>query len=370
MHPDTAAQLGVVSGSTVLIETQHGSTRRSALPDPAVHPGFLEITENEVTELCAGRITAAKQGKSDVRNGDRSRPLHRMWRLYDGLRRGEQRPARAAGDDCPHRYHLAAGVSRRTTGRPFPDNRTVFFPIMCQQCGNHTPCASVCPQNAVETDPETGIVDQMPQRCLGCRYCMAACPYHARYFNWWDPEWPAGMEKTLNPDVSPRMRGVVEKCNFCHGRYHAAKTESSGRGQARDRSRPITFRLVWKRAPRRPSSSATDDRQGASPNRMLSSCWPSWTQNPKVYFRSQREWVRELSGERSRPCITALDRAMDPSRIERALFRRDSSAGSLPWVVLLAFGVYAAAAVSFTASTRPTWTTASRSGCGSSSISP
>ena len=59
---------------------------------------------------------------------------------------------------------------------------------------------------------------------------MAACPYHARYFNWWDPTWPAGMEKALNPEVSPRMRGVVEKCNFCHGRYQAAKAKAAAAG--------------------------------------------------------------------------------------------------------------------------------------------
>ena len=87
----------------------------------------------------------------------------------------------------------------------------------------HSPCVSVCPATATDYDYTTGIVSQIYTRCFGCRYCMAACPYHARYFNWWDPIWPKGMEKTLSPDVSPRMRGVVEKCSFCFHRYQAAK---------------------------------------------------------------------------------------------------------------------------------------------------
>ena len=102
------------------------------------------------------------------------------------------------------------------------DGHNAFMPMMCMQCGHETPCVSVCPQQAVELDPVTGIVAQMPQRCLGCRYCMTACPYHARSFNWYDPVWPAGMEVSLNPRVAPRMRGVVEKCDFCHGRLHEA----------------------------------------------------------------------------------------------------------------------------------------------------
>ncbi len=122
-------------------------------------------------------------------------------------------------------------VYQISNGLPFPENKTAFVPVTCQQCSEHTPCVGVCPQNAVEIDPDTGIVGQIPERCLGCRYCMTACPYHARYFNWWDPAWPVGMEKTLNPDVSPRMRGVVEKCNFCHGRLHEAKEGAAAEGR-------------------------------------------------------------------------------------------------------------------------------------------
>jgi len=110
-------------------------------------------------------------------------------------------------------------------------NDTAFLPVMCMQCEDETPCASVCPQKAVEFDPQTGIVGQIAERCLGCRYCMAACPYQARAFNWTDPQWPAGTEKALNPMVSVRQRGTVEKCNFCHGRWHAARQKAAAEGR-------------------------------------------------------------------------------------------------------------------------------------------
>ncbi len=109
--------------------------------------------------------------------------------------------------------------------------RVAWVPMMCQHCGRDTPCVHVCPQNAVEVDPKSGIVAQVPVRCLGCRYCMAACPFHARSFNWWDPEWPSGMQESLNPAVSTRTRGVVEKCNFCHGRLLAARERAAAAGR-------------------------------------------------------------------------------------------------------------------------------------------
>ena len=133
-------------------------------------------------------------------------------------------------------------VRRVSNGTPGDAGREVFIPILCMHCSQETPCVSVCPQQAVEVDKATGIVMQMPQRCLGCRYCMTACPYHARYFNWWDPAWPAGMEKNLNPGVAVRMRGVVEKCNLCHARLHSAKEKAAASkesGNSGGSSKPV-----------------------------------------------------------------------------------------------------------------------------------
>lgn len=184
----------------------------------------------------------------------------------------------------------------------FPESDTAFIPMMCMQCEVDTPCVSVCPQNAVEWDPETGIVGQIPERCLGCRYCMAACPYHARYFNWWDPSWPNGAEQALNPDVSPRMRGVVEKCNFCHGRLHRAFELAAIDGRENIRTVEYTPACV-EACPVQamvfgdlndPSSEAARLAADRRSFRFLTTL----NTEPKVFYLSDRSWVRAL-GERS-----------------------------------------------------------------------
>jgi len=116
-------------------------------------------------------------------------------------------------------------VYQLTNGKSFPEHETAFLPRPCMQCG-HASCVSVCPATVTKKDENGGIVSQVYPRCFGCRYCMASCPYHARYFGWYDPVWPDGMEKTLSPDVSVRPRGVVEKCTFCHHRWMKAKEKA------------------------------------------------------------------------------------------------------------------------------------------------
>ncbi len=175
--------------------------------------------------------------------------------------------------------------------------QTVYLPLMCQQCDEHPPCESVCPQKAVEYDPETGIVAQIPVRCLGCRYCMTACPYHARYFNWWDPSWPAGMEKTLNPGVSTRMRGVVEKCNLCHGRLQEAREQAAASGTSVVAGETFVPACV-EACPTRaimigdladPGSEIARQIKTPGTFRLLEQLGTQ----PKVYYSSARQWVRE-----------------------------------------------------------------------------
>lgn len=107
-----------------------------------------------------------------------------------------------------------------------PRKDAFYFPIQCQQC-EKPPCVKVCPVRATYRDPD-GIVVIDYNWCIGCRMCMAACPYWARRFNWGDPNLP---KEEMNPKTHylgnrPRMRGMVEKCTFCvqrtrEGRYPA-----------------------------------------------------------------------------------------------------------------------------------------------------
>jgi molybdopterin-containing oxidoreductase family iron-sulfur binding subunit len=96
-----------------------------------------------------------------------------------------------------------------------PEEGHFYVPVQCQQCRN-APCTKVCPTGATWTEPD-GIVVVDYDWCIGCRYCMAACPYGARHFNWGEP----GLSPAeVNPDTHylgnrPRPKGVVEKCTFC-----------------------------------------------------------------------------------------------------------------------------------------------------------
>ncbi|MCP4667629.1 MAG: 4Fe-4S dicluster domain-containing protein, partial [Deltaproteobacteria bacterium] len=153
-------------------------------------------------------------------------------------------------------------------------------------------------------DHNTGIVSQIFTRCIGCRYCQAACPYKARYFNWWDgyaliKPFSKGMERSLSPEVSPRMRGVVEKCTFCHHRLMRAKTKA----YAEDRRELEEGEYITACTEACPAQAITFGDL-ANPKHKVSELIKSryafrllerLNTKPKVHYLSKRNWIRRMA---------------------------------------------------------------------------
>lgn len=111
----------------------------------------------------------------------------------------------------------------------YPNIKVRSIPRLCMHC-DHPPCIKVCPVNATNKNEE-GIIAQIYGRCIGCRYCLQGCPYTIKFFNFYKPQWEKEERNYLNPDVSIRPKGVVEKCTFCHHRLQKAKDQARAEGR-------------------------------------------------------------------------------------------------------------------------------------------
>ena len=145
----------------------------------------------------------------------------------------ENNQSRDSADDIEMSYirvlELSKGAINLETSTPYydpdkvPQKDKYYMPVQCHQCRN-SPCTKVCPVQATWQEPD-GLVVVDYNWCIGCRYCMAACPYDARRFNYKKPTIPAEAINCNQDYLSNRIRpkGVVEKCTFCLQRTRAGK---------------------------------------------------------------------------------------------------------------------------------------------------
>ena len=183
---------------------------------------------------CGACITACNSennisvvGKDEVR---RSREMHwlRLDRYYSSDMTKERAKEEGLGKID---MYLEMEVPSETP-------TVMFMPVMCQHC-NHAPCETVCPV-AATTHSNEGLNQMAYNRCIGTRYCANNCPYKVRRFNWFNyvtsdfaevnPAWDDLGRMVLNPDVTVRGRGVIEKCSMCVQSIQAGKLAAKKAG--------------------------------------------------------------------------------------------------------------------------------------------
>ena len=187
--------------------------------------------------LLKGEALASGQPAAAGGHGAAAAPTGKRWGMVIDVKKFTENPGLA--EQCVTACHTVHNVPDfgnkkdeikwiwvESYDHTFPENTQYKRPdglkempilTLCNHCDN-PPCVRACPTKATYKSKD-GIVAMDYHRCIGCRFCMAACPYGARSFNWRDPRGKNAdgrpFIKAENPKFPTRMRGVVEKCNFC-----------------------------------------------------------------------------------------------------------------------------------------------------------
>lgn len=287
LPPDLATALGVEDGDVVVLEARTGAAEAPARVTSDVAQGTVALSHPAVAPLLAGEA-----GLVQVRPWRAPRHADLPWMFHTRQQRHREalrwtRPGKGRDeevtlplpegyqpdrdvypphDHAGHRWAMvvdldrcigcgacvvacyaennipAVGAEEVRKGRelswlkvvpyahPEDPARLGFLPMLCQHC-DAAPCEPVCPTFASVHSVE-GLNAQVYNRCIGTRYCANNCPYKVRRFNWFDPAWPPPLQVQLNPEVSARCRGVMEKCTFCVQRIRVAQYRA--RLEARD----------------------------------------------------------------------------------------------------------------------------------------
>ena len=233
------AQLTILSGS----DSQHGrELAQTMMVVPAVVNGTAVVREEQHG---AGHGGGHHSGEIKQMYQQREHPLYR-WGM--GVDLASCTGCSACVVACYAENNIAVvGKKRAWEGREMSwlrieryidggeadghgeEFRVSFLPMMCQQCGN-APCEPVCPVYATYHN-EDGLNAMIYNRCVGTRYCSNNCSYKVRRYNWYDYELPSPMEMQLNPDVTKRTVGIMEKCTFCVQRIAEGKDLAKDQGR-------------------------------------------------------------------------------------------------------------------------------------------
>jgi molybdopterin-containing oxidoreductase family iron-sulfur binding subunit len=292
MHPETLAARGLKQGDIVQIESRWGQLQMPVYETVGVHPKAavvaigqghsaygryasgrglnpIELLSPELEPssggpfFAAGPIALKKTGRSiklahTDGSPDQVLPLPEAYDrktrdIYPPHKHEDYRWAMVVDMDkcigcsacsaaCYAENNVAvAGEERIVEGRemawlqiqryedPEQREKITFLPMLCQHCDN-APCESVCPVYAPHHSKE-GLNNQIYNRCIGTRFCSQDCPYKVRRFNWFLWEWPEPLNLQLNPDVTVRFKGVMEKCSFCIQRIKDAHNTAKNEGR-------------------------------------------------------------------------------------------------------------------------------------------